>query len=135
MRTLLICLAFLLLSTAAAQADPPGDKGKPDKGHHDKDSVEVDVDLVFGGIDHKAARDLAHEFGITGMKPIPPGIRKNMARGKPMPPGIQKTRLPDGFIGRLPVHQGYRWDAVGTDLLLVQVASGLVADVVSDVFD
>jgi hypothetical protein len=137
MKTLLLCVALLLLAIGPVQADPPDNKGKPDKGQQNKgkDDAQVDIDLVFGGIDRATARDLAREFGITGLKPIPPGIRKNLARGKPMPPGIARTRLPEGYIGRLPVHEGYRWDAVGSDLLLVQVASGLVADVLNDVFD
>jgi hypothetical protein len=138
MRSPITVFVILLLATATAFADPPADKGKPEKGP-DKgkpdDGLSVDVDLRFGGIDVREARELAREYGATGYKPLPPGIRKNLARGKPMPPGIQKTRMPDGFIGRLPAYEGYRWDAAGTDLLLVQVASGVVADVLSNVFD
>jgi len=138
-RTWITLLAALLLIAGPVHADPPKDKGKPDKAHHDADKpgdkLSVDIDLRTGGITVREARELAVTHGATGYKPIPPGIRKNLARGKPMPPGIQKTRMPEGFVRALPAYEGYRWDAVGADLLLVEATSGLVADVLSDVFD
>ena len=138
MKQFRICIAaLLLLSASLAVAEPPHDTGKPDKpgqGKPDK-SQGADVELARGGINVEAARGLAREFGVTGQKPLPPGIRKNLARGKPMPPGIQKTRLPDGYLGRLPVHQGYRWERMGTDLLLVHDETDVVADLLPEVFD
>ena len=68
-------------------------------------------------------------------KPLPPGIRKNMARGKPMPPGIAKTRLPDPFIGALPRHPGYEWQQAGADLVLVASGSLVISDILEGVFD
>lgn len=133
-----LIMAALLLAAGMAGAEPPQDKGKPGK-DHDRgkpgDELSIDIDLRTGGISVREARELAVEFGATGYKPLPPGIRKNLARGKPMPPGIQKTRMPDGFIERLPRYEGYRWEAAGADLLMIEAASGLVADVLSDVFD
>ena len=67
-------------------------------------------------------------------KPLPPGIAKNLARGKPLPPGIAKQRLPDDLIRRLPlVSAGYERVIVDGRLLLVAVATQVIADVLSDV--
>jgi len=72
--------------------------------------------------------------GLADAKPLPPGIAKNLARGKPMPPGIAKTRLPGGLTDQLPLYVGYEWAAAGTDLLLINAVSGLIADVARDIF-
>lgn len=137
-RTWIMAAAALFLAVGTAIADPPAGKGKAGKGG-DKGKADeewsIDIDLRFGGITERAARDLAIEHGVTGFKPIPPGIRKNLARGKPMPPGIQKNRLPGGFVSGLPAYDGYRWESIGTDLLLIEATTGLVADVLNDVFD
>ena len=92
--------------------------------------------LVSAGISVSAARTLAVESGVhtLGYKPLPPGIRKNLARGKPLPPGIEKTRLPAAYLARLPRHPGYDWAAVGADLVLISLATYLIADVLQDVF-
>ncbi|KQZ91622.1 MULTISPECIES: anti-virulence regulator CigR family protein [unclassified Pseudomonas] len=65
---------------------------------------------------------------------LPPGIQKNLARGKPLPPGIAK-KLDGRLIGRLPHYDGYEWQQVGTDLILVALASGLIYEIVNNVFD
>ena len=90
----------------------------------------------MAGISITTARELFRDSGgkFGSYKPLPPGIRKNLARGKPIPPGIARTRLSGDYIGRLPRHYGYNWEGVGTDLLLVQATSGLIADVLVDVF-
>ncbi|RUI15298.1 anti-virulence regulator CigR family protein [Pseudomonas aeruginosa] len=64
---------------------------------------------------------------------LPPGIRKNLARGKPLPPGIAK-KLDGRLVGRLPRYDGYEWQQAGTDLLLV-AATGVIYEVLSNVLD
>ena len=66
---------------------------------------------------------------------MPPGIKKNLARGKPMPPGIQKTRMPQSFIDELPRHEGYEWLQAGGDLVLVASGSLVISDILEGVFD
>jgi hypothetical protein len=78
---------------------------------------------------------LASDYKLTGGKPLPPGIRKNLARGKPMPPGIQKTRMPASYINQLPRHEGYEWQQAGTDLVLVVAGSLVISDILEGVFD
>ena len=66
---------------------------------------------------------------------LPPGIAKNLARGKPMPPGIQKTRMPDGFVSQLPHYAGHEWRQAGGDLVLVASGSLVISDILEGVFD
>ncbi len=138
--SLLLC-AFLVVSIDA-EAKKPNDKGgKPDKEQNDKKEDREDwkdiqdgVELVSSLISAGDARKIAQGAGATGYKPLPNGIRKNLARGKPMPPGIQKTRMPGGMLDKLPKQAGYEWRNAGTDLLLVQAGTEIVADVLKDVF-
>jgi hypothetical protein len=130
------------LFTATLQADPPKNKGKPDKTNSeekaDKYDFSADANLsvmATAGISIGDARKLASNYKLTGGKPLPPGIRKNLALGKPMPPGIQKTRMPDSFINQLPYHEGFEWQQAGTDLVLVVTGSLVISDVLEGVFD
>jgi hypothetical protein len=68
-------------------------------------------------------------------KGLPPGIQKNLARGKPLPPGIAKRYPPDDLLVRLPPRPGYERVIVGNDVLLVAAATGVILDVLVDVFD
>jgi len=67
------------------------------------------------------------------MKPLPPGIRKNLARGKPLPPGIAKKTLAPDLVRLLPPRSGYEVVQVGWDVVLVEVATGIIHDVLMDV--
>lgn len=91
--------------------------------------------LVYAGITAAVARDYALDFGLGGYSTLPPGIRKNLARGKPIPPGIAKKMVPGSLLARLPSYPGYEWRVAGTDLILVAVATAVVADILYDVFD
>ena len=86
------------------------------------------------GITMAEARRLALDYRYTGYKSLPPGIQKNLARGKPLPPGIAKKMVPSRMLSRLPRHAGYEWRIAGTDLILVAIATNVVADVLSGVF-
>jgi hypothetical protein len=69
--------------------------------------------------------------GKTG---LPPGIAKNLARGKPLPPGIAKQYLPGDLVRRLPpVPAGYERIVVAGKILLVEIATQIVHDVLTDV--
>jgi hypothetical protein len=70
----------------------------------------------------------------VGAKPLPPGIQKNLARGKPLPPGIAKQRLPSSLSARLPVVDGHDWIRIGTELVLIGIATNVVAQVIHNVF-
>lgn len=91
--------------------------------------------LLYAGITAALARDYAHDYGLSGYSSLPPGIRKNLARGKPLPPGIAKKMVPGSMLGRLPRYDGYEWRIAGTDLVLISLATAVVADILYDVFD
>ena len=66
-------------------------------------------------------------------KGLPPGIKQKLARGGTMPPGIAKQYLPDGLINQLPpAPHGYERTIVGSDVLLVEIDTGRIADIVTD---
>ncbi|MDO5667026.1 MAG: anti-virulence regulator CigR family protein [Alcaligenaceae bacterium] len=92
-------------------------------------------DLVYAGITAALARDYASDVGLRGYSTLPPGIRKNLARGKPLPPGIAKKMVPGSLLDRLPRHSGYEWRVAGSDLVLISVATDIVADILYDVFN
>ncbi len=67
-------------------------------------------------------------------KGLPPGIAKNVARGKPLPPGIAKQQLPDGLVHTLPAPpRGYERIIVDGKVLLVDVATQVIHDILSDI--
>ncbi len=66
-------------------------------------------------------------------KGLPPGIAKNLQRGKPLPPGIAKRNLPHGLDSSLPAsHHGYERIIVGNDVVLVEIDTGKIADIITD---
>ena len=95
--------------------------GKPD---------HVDSDISFS-----RARSLAVNYGLVGYQALPPGIAKNLVRGKPLPPGIAKKTLPASMINDLPYYPGYEWRAVGDDLVLVALSTAIVTSVINGVFN
>lgn len=144
------------LALGSAQAAKPEGKGKPetsengkgnsskhaDNAGHDDHGGKKDgrkghdgKDLRYAGISRDDARRYADQYRVGGYKPLPPGIRKNLARGKPIPPGIAMTRLPQGYLDRLPRYPGYEWRGYGRDLVLVDALSNVIADVILDAFD
>lgn len=61
---------------------------------------------------------------------LPPGIAKNLARGKPLPPGIAKQYLPADLVLRLPaIDRGLEYVVVAGKLLLVEAATQVVREV------
>jgi Ni/Co efflux regulator RcnB len=140
--TIITLIWITTLLTATLQADSQNNKGKSGKHTNQEKTVKSDFDVdsnfsatLTAGISIGDARRLASDYKLTGSKPLPPGIRKNLARGKPMPPGIQKTRMPASFIEQLPHHKGYEWQQAGTDLVLVVAGSLVISDILEGVFD
>ncbi|MEJ2546934.1 MAG: anti-virulence regulator CigR family protein [Gemmatimonadota bacterium] len=70
---------------------------------------------------------------IGNVEALPPGIRKRLARGKPLPPGIAKKVAPSGLRSGLRLPHGYQVFEVGLDVLLVEVATSIVHDILTDV--
>lgn len=140
------------LSVMTAHAAPPEGKGPQAKnaveqaGHSGKGNagkkgadqgslLRDQVSLVDAGITAAMAREYARTAGFNGYSQLPPGIRKNLMRGKPLPPGIAKKVQSGAFLERLPRHPGYEWQTAGAELILVSVVTGVIADILYDVFN
>jgi len=141
-RALVGALALSLVATPVI-GDPPHGKGKGKNKHADEGPVTMvpaatgvssSVGPVRINVSFDQARRYAMDYGAHGYQPLPPGIRKNLARGKPLPPGIAKKYAPAPMVSRLPVHPGHEWRVVGTDLVLVAIATAVVVDILIDVF-
>ncbi len=66
-------------------------------------------------------------------KGLPPGIAMNLERGKSLPPGIAKRDLPQDLNYSLPErHDGYERTIVGNDVVLVEIDTGKIADIIVD---
>jgi hypothetical protein len=69
-----------------------------------------------------------HPAAVAGTKPLPPGIAKKIARGGAMPPGIAKRYFPADLVGVLPPRPGQQWVIAGSDVLLMEMATNVVVD-------
>lgn len=64
---------------------------------------------------------------------LPPGIRKQIARGKGLPPGLRHDPLPAELERRLePLPDGYVRLRVGTDVVLFDTRGRVVLDLLRD---
>lgn len=129
-RSLLICSGLAItLAAQGALAAPKHDNA----GKHNSD---VSVHLSGPSIDIGRVRIILGDNRqlIGPASPLPPGIAKNLARGKPLPPGIAKNF--DGRVtSQLPHYDGYEWKRIGTDVVLVAIATGIVYEVLRNVLD
>ncbi|MFC4351471.1 anti-virulence regulator CigR family protein [Fodinicurvata halophila] len=141
LRTLITVLVLSLATLpAAAQGNsqgkgPPTNKGpgaKQERPSHDgRDTEERLLDAAFTALEVALIRDYFGENGYRTQS-LPPGIAKNLARGKPLPPGIAKQAIPGDLRSRLPGRQGYERIVVGNDVLLVTAATGIIVDILRD---
>lgn len=103
---------------------------------------EVGVDVVFSKNEASIIRAYYRENSThqtkknkgNGRSSLPPGIAKNLGRGKPLPPGIAKQYLPENLISRLPPPpHGFERVVLSGKVLLVEVATQVIHDVLEDV--
>jgi len=103
--------------------------------------AEVTVGVVFSdgeisviGAWYRDHGTASPKGGGKKQKGLPPGIAKNLARGKPLPPGIAKKFLPDGLQHALPPPpKGYERIIVDRDVLLVEIATRVIHDILVDI--
>lgn len=140
MRRILTAFMAVVLALAVIQPASAEPKHK-NKGKHRGPVAERDAgDIVLHGAITAAEVTIIYDFirrnGNQAFGPpqgVPPGIAKNLARGKPLPPGIAKRFLPQGLRAQLPPRPGYEWLAVDRDILLVAAATAVIVDVLRDV--
>lgn len=128
MRYLLITLCAAVLGLPVSQAGEAG------------------ISVVFSDDEIRVIQAYYHDGATTlnrakaqnrkGKKPhgLPPGIAKNLQRGKPLLLGIAKQYLPQGLHEALPTPpSGYERIIVDGKVLLVEIATGVIHDILTDV--
>ena len=126
---LALVLPFLLLSAQDAESQRRGKKAKEEA----KVTAEITAEftLTIG------VREQIREYYMANPQPeldaLPPGIRKRLAKGKPLPPGIAKKVAPKELWSKVTVPEEYELVEVGLDVLLVEVATGIIHDILMDV--
>lgn len=81
-------------------------------------------------------RQIIVEFFATHRqeaRALPPGVAKNLARGKRLPPGIAKRPIPSPLQAQLPPRVGVEVSIFGDRIVLLE-ASGVVIDILEGVF-
>lgn len=109
-------------SGATIEGPGRGSGGGPGGGVTVVSRTDVDVIRTYF-IDHP-----------VGVSSLPPGIAKNLARGKPLPPGIAKKMAPIELRQRVPVcMSGWECILAGADMLILDAVHGTIADIVRNV--
>jgi hypothetical protein len=128
-----LALPLLLLSANGAAAQ--GRSGRGGGGGNDDGgvSVEFTAEISFSVGDRDQIQAYYSSNPNPGMEALPPGIRRNLARGKPLPPGIAKRFPPDALRSSLSIPSRYEVVEVGWDVFLVEAATGIIHDVLMDV--
>ncbi len=127
---LVLSLFVFLAETAEAQnRNGNGGRGNDDGGV----TVEFTAEFSFSLGDRDQIQAYYASNPTPGVRALPPGTRKNLTRGKSIPPGIAKRFPPDALRSSLSVPPRYDVIEVGWDVLLVEVATGIIHDVLMDV--
>ncbi len=131
---LVLSLFVFLAETAEAQSRN-GDGGRGNGGGNDDGGVTVEftAEFSFSLGDRDQIQAYYASNPTPGVRALPPGTRKNLTRGKSIPPGIGKRFPPDALRSSLSVPPKYDVIVVGWDVLLVEVATGIIHDVLMDV--
>jgi Ni/Co efflux regulator RcnB len=137
--TIMLALGF---GSAGISAQPSENRGN--NGYKGKHAQHEDKKHSDGRYETRDGRQITVEEAviraifrdersfIEADTSLPPGIRKNLARGKPLPPGIAKKF--DGRVNsRLPSYPGYDWRQVGTDAVLINTTNGIVEAIIDNI--
>ena len=72
--------------------------------------------------------------GLARRDSLPPGLQRQLERNGTLPPGLAKRDLPDDLESRLtPPPTGYERVLAEDDLVLIETATGVIADIIYDV--
>ena len=110
-----------------------GKGGSEEKKKSSGPDAKSSPEVIFNRGDHDTFRDYFRTHRITA-EALPPGIAKNVARGKALPPGIAKKALPADLVLTLGprVQPGVTFAIAGDRV--VALKSGLVIDVIEGLF-
>lgn len=139
---LAVFLAGLVAVASFGPAHAKSDKAKgPDKGNASTSGSAAAAAAAAGAVlagvllSDLDRTTITRYFQQNPQPPasLPPGIAKNVARGKPIPPGIAKRGVPNALTGQLAIPRGYELQTVGADVVLIEAGTRIVADVLKDV--
>ena len=135
--TLIVACALVAAGPAlAGKKNKAGNNGG--RSNQPSTTEKILTKAVVGGLITVAERAIigdyvhSHRGQFAGASALPPGIAKKVARGGALPPGIAKKTLPGGLLSRLPARPGQEWRVVGTDVLIVEIATGVIVDVLKN---
>ncbi len=119
-----IYVALIVLSSGCSVGPPARSASHPP-------SVTTEVSLIDNH-DTEQVRGAGRGNGRNGG--LPPGIAKNLVRGRPLPPGIAKQYVSHGVLLRLPpLEKRYEYVVVAGKILLIEVATQVIHDILVDV--
>lgn len=135
----LAIVAFAAAVAVAAPALAKNDKGQGNGGPpaHAQGNRGGDDDTPLFNIGGRDRDLLRSYFAAAGCNPeaLPPGIRKNLARGKPLPPGIAKKCTAGDDIRRQLSQPDYEYVLTGRDVYVLDPVTQLIVDVIIGVLD
>jgi hypothetical protein len=133
MRTAIVSLIWTMILGSGPAAAADSTVAEPTNGSFGVEVVFSDEEIRLIRAYYESHSKHSHKHKHTH-KSLPPGIAKNLARGKPLPPGIARQTLPHDLIQTLPpVRDGYERIIVSGKVLLVEIATQVVHDVLTDV--
>ena len=115
-------LALLVVMSLPALAEAQSGKGK---GKETGKVAAAKAHARGSDVEIRIVRDYYGEPSRK-LKPLPPGIYKNLGRGKQVPAGILRTRFPELLEARMPRREGASWWIAGDHVLLVDTNNRLV---------
>ncbi len=76
-----------------------------------------------------------HDGAVWYGRPLPPGLERQLRMRGHCPPGMVIRTLPPVLVERLgPPPRGYDRFVIGRDVVMVELASGTIADIIRNVF-
>lgn len=133
LRPVVLVLALLTIAGPGIDADQGRGQGRGRGNADPTNPTTVTAVFAFNNSDRETFRTYFTTHKITATA-LPPGIAKNLERGKPLPPGIAKKALPNDLVVTLGrrVQPGVTFAIYGDRV--VALRSGVVIDVMVNVF-
>ncbi|MBM3621908.1 MAG: RcnB family protein [Alphaproteobacteria bacterium] len=145
--TLALALAPAALAQGQGHGKGQGRGGPPDHVQPAPTTApaprgSASVSVTIGAADQGVIRQYYGQQASQGFCPpglakknngcMPPGQAKKWAIGQPLPAGVAYFALPPALLGRLtPAPNGYAYVQVGSDVLLMGVATRIIASAVA----
>lgn len=122
-----------MLLTVVGLTLAPAARAQQKRGNPKKQGTQTEQLVGFSVSDRQIVVEFFREHPYEA-KALPPGIAKNLRRGKPLPPGIAKKQVPAALQARLSTRAGVEITIFGDRIVLLE-ASGLVVDILEGIFD